>query len=71
MIDQFALIGNIQHDENHGAVNRSPRANRLLGVSQNWIGGSIVEHQALAPHLSILYQKINLDSIHRYSIVCW
>jgi len=49
----FALIGlNIQHDANHGAVSRSPRVNRLLGVSQNWIGGSAIDwiHQHVVQH---------------------
>ena len=37
----FALIGlNIQHDANHGAISKIPFVNRLLGITQNWIGGS-------------------------------
>lgn len=49
----FALIGlNIQHDANHGAVSRYAWVNRLLGMSQNWIGGSAVDwiHQHVVQH---------------------
>ena len=49
----FALIGlNIQHDANHGAVSKNPFVNRLLGLSQNWIGGSSVDwiHQHVVQH---------------------
>lgn len=49
----FALIGlNIQHDANHGAISRFSWVNRILGVSQNWIGGSAVDwiHQHVVQH---------------------
>lgn len=49
----YALIGlNIQHDANHGAVSRNPVVNRVLGLSQNWIGGSAVDwiHQHVVQH---------------------
>ena len=49
----YALIGlNIQHDANHGSVSRSPFVNRMLGLSQNWIGGSAVSwiHQHVVQH---------------------
>ena len=49
----MALIGlNIQHDANHGAISRNPTVNRLLGMSQNWIGGSAVDwiHQHVVQH---------------------
>jgi fatty acid desaturase (delta-4 desaturase) len=49
----FALIGlNIQHDANHGAISRNPRVNRILGVTQNWIGGSALGwiHQHVVQH---------------------
>jgi fatty acid desaturase (delta-4 desaturase) len=49
----YALIGlNIQHDANHGAVSRIPFVNRVLGMSQNWIGGSAVDwiHQHVVQH---------------------
>ncbi len=49
----MALIGlNIQHDANHGAVSRNAIVNRLLGLSQNWIGGSAVDwvHQHVVQH---------------------
>jgi fatty acid desaturase (delta-4 desaturase) len=37
----FGLIGlNIQHDANHGAVSRNPMVNRVLGFSQDYIGGN-------------------------------
>jgi fatty acid desaturase (delta-4 desaturase) len=40
----FALIGlNIQHDGNHGAISRNSVVNRLLGLTQNWIGGSAID----------------------------
>ena len=49
----FALIGlNIQHDANHGAISRRPIVNRVLGASQNWIGGSAISwiHQHVVQH---------------------
>eukprot|EP01036_Dinobryon_divergens_P026617 gene26617-35290_t len=49
----FALIGlNIQHDANHGAISRYSWVNRILGLSQNWIGGSAVDwiHQHVVQH---------------------
>jgi len=48
-----ALIGlNIQHDANHGAISRNPLVNRLLGLTENWIGGSQVNwiHQHVVQH---------------------
>ena len=37
----FAWIGlNVQHDANHGSASRRPWVNMLLGLSQDWIGGS-------------------------------
>jgi fatty acid desaturase (delta-4 desaturase) len=37
----FAWIGlNVQHDANHGAASRRGWVNALLGLSQDWIGGS-------------------------------
>lgn len=58
----FALIGlNIQHDANHGAISRYSIVNRVLGVSQNWIGGSAVDwiHQHVVQH------HINPNHTHR------
>ena len=49
----MAFIGlNVQHDANHGAVSRRPWLNRLLGMSQNWIGGSAIDwiHQHVVQH---------------------
>lgn len=49
----FAFIGlNIQHDANHGAISKSSSINRLLGLSQNWIGGSALDwiHQHVVQH---------------------
>jgi fatty acid desaturase (delta-4 desaturase) len=49
----FAFVGlNIQHDANHGAVSRNPTVNRILGLSQNWIGGSAIDwiHQHVVQH---------------------
>lgn len=49
----FAFIGlNVQHDANHGSISRSPLINRLLGMSQNYIGGSAVSwiHQHVVQH---------------------
>ena len=42
----------MQHDANHGAVSRNPRVNRLLGLTQSWIGGSSVSwiHQHVVQH---------------------
>ena len=33
---------NIQHDANHGAISANPTVNRVLGATQNWIGGSAI-----------------------------
>jgi fatty acid desaturase (delta-4 desaturase) len=33
---------NVQHDANHGAVSRTPIVNRLLGLTQDYIGGSSI-----------------------------
>lgn len=49
----MALIGlNIQHDANHGSISRNPWVNRILGLSQNWIGGSSLDwiHQHVVQH---------------------
>ena len=49
----FALIGlNIQHDANHGSISLNPLVNRILGVTQNWIGGSALGwiHQHVVQH---------------------
>lgn len=49
----MALIGlNIQHDANHGAVSRNSWVNRILGMTQNWIGGSALDwiHQHVVQH---------------------
>jgi len=57
----MALIGlNIQHDANHGAVSRNPVINRVLGLSQNWIGGSAVDwiHQHVVQH------HVNCNDVH-------
>jgi fatty acid desaturase (delta-4 desaturase) len=43
---------NVQHDANHGAISRNPRINRVLGATQNWIGGSAIAwvHQHVVQH---------------------
>lgn len=49
----MAWIGlNIQHDANHGAISINPRINRILGMTQNWIGGSAIDwiHQHVVQH---------------------
>lgn len=49
----YALMGlNIQHDANHGAISRNSMVNRVLGLSQNWIGGSAIDwiHQHVVQH---------------------
>ena len=49
----YAMIGmNIQHDANHGSISRNPWVNRVLGWSQNWIGGSALDwvHQHVVQH---------------------
>jgi len=49
----YSLIGlNIQHDANHGAISRYGLVNRVLGLSQNWIGGSAIDwiHQHVVQH---------------------
>jgi len=48
-----ALIGlNIQHDANHGAISKNPWVNRILGLTENMIGGSQVNwiHQHVVQH---------------------
>ncbi len=40
----YGLIGlNIQHDANHGALSKKPWVNKLLGTSQDFIGGSSLD----------------------------
>ena len=40
----YALIGlNIQHDANHGALSKNPLINNLLGLTQDYIGGSSLD----------------------------
>ena len=43
---------NIQHDANHGAISRHFMVNRILGLTQSWIGGSacIWIHQHVVQH---------------------
>ena len=39
----YAWIGlNIQHDANHGSISRKPWVNRMLGLFQDYIGGSSI-----------------------------
>jgi len=57
----YALIGlNIQHDANHGAISKNPLINRMLGLSQNFIGGSAIDwiHQHVVQH------HINTNDVH-------
>ena len=60
-ISQFPGL-NIQHDANHGAISRIPSVNRVLGASQNWIGGSAIAwiHQHVVQH-HIHTNDLNLD----------
>ena len=53
---------NIQHDANHGAVSEYAVINRVLGVSQNWIGGSALSwiHQHVVQH-HMHTNDVNLD----------
>lgn len=47
----MALIGlNIQHDANHGALSKNPAVNRLLGMTQNYIGGSRIGSIIISHH---------------------
>ena len=49
----FAWFGmNIQHDANHGAISKHAWVNRVLGMTQNWIGGSALDwiHQHVVQH---------------------
>lgn len=49
----YALIGlNVQHDANHGAISKNSNVNRILGLTQNYIGGSAVDwiHQHVVQH---------------------
>ena len=48
-----AIAGlNIQHDANHGAISKNPWVNRILGLTENMIGGSQVNwiHQPVVQH---------------------
>ena len=57
----FALIGlNIQHDANHGAVSRYFWVNRILGMSQNWIGGSAIDWM----HQHVVQHHIHCNEVH-------
>lgn len=59
----YAFIGlNIQHDANHGAISINPVINRILGLTQNWIGGSSIAwiHQHNVQH-HIYTNDIDLD----------
>jgi len=59
----YAWIGlNVQHDANHGAVSRYHQVNRVLGASQNWIGGSAISwiHQHVVQH-HMHTNDLNLD----------
>eukprot|EP01041_Mallomonas_annulata_P006521 gene6521-13181_t len=57
----MALIGlNIQHDANHGSVSRNPTINRMLGYSQNWIGGSSVDWI----HQHVVLHHIHTNDVH-------
>ncbi|AYU77393.1 delta-6 fatty acid desaturase, putative [Leishmania donovani] len=39
----MAMVGlNVQHDANHGALSRDWRVNRILGLSQDMLGGSSI-----------------------------
>ena len=51
-VGRFRTGLNVQHDANHGAVSRNPKVNRLLGLTQSWIGGSSVSwiHQHVVQH---------------------
>ena len=51
-VECFLTGLNVQHDANHGAVSRNHRVNRLLGLTQSWIGGSSVSwiHQHVVQH---------------------
>lgn len=49
----YALIGlNIQHDANHGSISKISIINRILGYTQNYIGGSHIDwiHQHVVQH---------------------
>ena len=53
---------NIQHDANHGAISKNPWVNRLLGLTENWIGGSQINwiHQHVVQH-HIHTNDVHLD----------
>jgi len=49
----YALIGlNVQHDANHGSISKYSWINRILGYTQNYIGGSHIDwiHQHVVQH---------------------
>ena len=57
----FALVGlNIQHDANHGAISKYFWVNRLMGMSQNWIGGSALDWM----HQHVVQHHIHCNDIH-------
>ena len=53
---------NIQHDANHGAISKNPWVNRILGLTENMIGGSQVNwiHQHVVQH-HIHTNDVHLD----------
>lgn len=57
----YALIGlNVQHDANHGAISSKYWVNRLLGLTQNWIGGSSISWI----HKHVVQHHIHTNDIH-------
>ena len=75
----FAWIGlNIQHDANHGAVSRNGKINRLLGLTQDYIGGSalgwLISHNVIHHvHCNSIGRDDDLDvvGVRTYDAVPW
>ena len=51
---------NVHHDANHGSISRYPAVNRVLGLIQNWIGGS----QVYWIHSHVVQHHIHTNDIH-------
>lgn len=59
----FSLVGlNIQHDANHGAISKHFWVNRIMGMSQNWIGGSAIDWM----HQHVVQHHIHCNNVEKY-----
>jgi fatty acid desaturase (delta-4 desaturase) len=61
----YAWLGlNVMHDANHGAVSRRPAVNRVLGLAQDWIGGSSclwIHQHVVNHHIHCNHEELDPD----------